>query len=1102
MFRDDGLADTDGIVTDSLSELEMSQEVVQATQDAWKCLLRKAPNKEAASEAIYAAFFNSSMSTQLLFTTPKAVMSMKFLLGLDSIVNNLGSKKFGALVESLGFQHLHLEVTATRVAIFRNAFHDLMEVEMGDEYTENAREGIRSMMNYVGGAFVYIRTHYAERLKLLAVSWAAANEKALEAANEAKLDASSFDENSSTGKKESGSGEVKGREAGKEEAKMGGQTMPQTFEDMFKMNMAVMGISNAGWMLEVVDQFGHVVTFVNNSNRLKEICDVLSLKLAVYDDKEIKLGDFKSCMLAALRSLLPKQWTTTHEVAWSWLWDNVARMLEVNLGKPAQQGAAMDAYLQDLQEDVFFDIRAEIYLRFFELAPAGQEYFKQSNTRLHFIAERIFVMVAEIYNEPRRMVKEISALGLRHVGFGIPTDLFGPFVTACCDVLGTRLMTQDQSLVLEAFRFALGLISKILVRTITEGSTVVMKAINANSTKQLKKAIGSAPRAERAMWCLLVQVGAQSISPLAWAIESGKMEVAEAILTDLLTIRADRSRYYYGVKELFSRHNDIIKRICLEAPMLLITLLEGLVWRSHRPKNGLRRVNYYCEHFLINHKGEFSEGLKFVCNLGDPAIMAEPIVVMVTDTLWTGIIYRQFLYSKLWNIVGLVVFELAQGVLPRVSPDGSLNILIFAGKIFTYVFGMGGLAYQIFAGMYRWSRKELKRIFEEIDTDGSGEIDWEELLAGLGMFRDLIKEKILGVMNMLKDDGAVARVDESKKAGASKKNSKKFVDLLLFGTLVAMCSHEPMWWCSDAPDFPTNECEESEKYYKWYSIFVMCSMAAHWLVLMDLAVFSTDLSSFLLVIGHVLQEVRQFLSALCFLLLLFGSCICILCRRCTDEGGDFSDMPNAVTSLLAITIRLYQGDFRDMEENPLLLTAVLTCTAFSAVLLLNLLVAQLNLSYEYIYRDMLGFARLNRAGLICEAMNLCARSKWNKFKLSLKLDTKLEFDEGDVGVPGGVQRVEPVSFRHVPEETIRRYGGPTSEKAPWPEDKNEEGEDRFERLENVLHQAVKQLIKGAQSSGRLTTMGKSLSLGSSGTGTGSGNSGGDDSDSNLGSSEE
>ena len=43
--------------------------------------------------------------------------------------------------------------------------------------------------------------------------------------------------------------------------------------------------------------------------------------------QNIDLEKFKPVMLAALRSLLPKQWSTKHETAWEWLWMTVARNL-------------------------------------------------------------------------------------------------------------------------------------------------------------------------------------------------------------------------------------------------------------------------------------------------------------------------------------------------------------------------------------------------------------------------------------------------------------------------------------------------------------------------------------------------------------------------------------------------------------------------------------------------------------------------------------------------------------------------------------------------------------------------------------------------------
>ena len=69
----------------------------------------------------------------------------------------------------------------------------------------------------------------------------------------------------------------------------------------------------------------------------------------------------------------------------------------------------------------------------------------------------------------------------------------------------------------------------------------VMKAINTNSARALRKAISIAPRAKRASELLNITVGTQSISPFYWAIDSGSLECAKAMIEDLLTIRADRS---------------------------------------------------------------------------------------------------------------------------------------------------------------------------------------------------------------------------------------------------------------------------------------------------------------------------------------------------------------------------------------------------------------------------------------------------------------------------------------------------------------------------------------------------------------------------------
>merc|ERR1719236_426869 len=169
-------------------------------------------------------------------------------------------------------------------------------------------------------------------------------------------------------------------------------------------------------------------------------------------------------------------------------------MIKALMGKPAVMEKALEKLWKSLDENSQALVRREVYAKFFALAPAGQDYFKQSTTRLMFIADRIVSMTLEIYKDPKKMVEDISALGLRHVGYAIPTELFGPFVTACVQVV--RSLTDDDGAE-EAFRWSLSLISRILTRVINEGSTIVMKAINMNSVKQFKKAVACAPRGKR-----------------------------------------------------------------------------------------------------------------------------------------------------------------------------------------------------------------------------------------------------------------------------------------------------------------------------------------------------------------------------------------------------------------------------------------------------------------------------------------------------------------------------------------------------------------------------------------------------------------------------
>merc|ERR1719238_167414 len=119
--------------------------------------------------------------------------------------------------------------------------------------------------------------------------------------------------------------------------------------------------------------------------------------------------------------------------------------------------------------------------------------------------------------------------------------------------------------------------------------------------------------------------------------------------------------------------------------------------------------------------------------------------------------------------------------------------------------------------------------------------------------------------------------------------------------------------------------------------------------------------------------------------------------------------------------------------------------------------------------------------------------RWNFFKESLGFETAIEFNEGDIGLAGGIQVQEPSNANPTTVDAIRRFGGSTSPTMPWPEEEglgNDE-DDKFERLEKVILRATKKMGgEGSKKKGGSSSMGASGSGSGGGGGGGSGSAGG------------
>ena len=1002
------------IYEDTFDELRLPIDVVEEVRQAFSSFIQLQSSKDAAGEAIYAAVFDAAPSLQNLFKTPRSVMSLRFMNGIISILNLADDPAaLKAEVQSVGFRHLDREVTPPRAAVFRDAIADLLDLELPNGLSSKARLGLQAILNYAAGSFIYIRKNYSTRVRVIQRSWRIVNNKAEEGEDgpqdgeQATKTVDDFTDDKKSKSFDNSNGSSREEVGRKDSKKPTDLKVPKTFNEMFLFNAAVMGFASSAWMQMVLDQFDDIVCNVANSYRLQEECDVLTLVLAKHRGP-IKLPEFKAVMLASLRSLLPKDWDSTHEVAWNWLWENVERILRTQINPKAYE-EALARFMQSMDESDLMSLRQGIYKEFFAVAPAGQDYFKQSTTRLYFISDKVMETTCLLYRDPRNMVEEISGLGLRHVAYEIPTELFSPFVSSAVKVLGD--MTTDETAT-AAFRWSMNLVSKILVRTLIEGSTIVMKAINTNEQKVLQRAIAVAPRGKRAMELLEIRVGTQTISPFYWALESGSFHSAKAMIIDLLSIRADRDNYYYGCDDLFRRHPEVVHKLCVEAPTLLPTLLDGLVWRARKTIQGTRRVNYFVKHLLQDDDGKFNKALEWLVDFNCPKIISHSVVEIFTDMLWSRVARYYFLIGRLYFFSTLCVFAVSQAILPSYT-EGALsaeeNLTVFICRCYIYV----GCMCHLLVRSIRLCCKDFRS-------------------------RNFNRPCCIPVPEHLC-------------------SMSEFGNMCLFWTLFMMCIQEPILWCLGDPSGDgllfTSNCDGGRKHADAYAALSCVAMLLYCALVVNLSILSMRISSFVMVCGAVLSEVGLFLMAASFLIVSFALGICSLAH----QSSGFQGLGNAAYSLFAIMLGLFpSGELDAMQEHVGIIITVSIFVIFIAIFLLNLLVAQLNQAYQIIFPDMQGYARLTRAGVIVSGVEHASRLRWQRFLSSLQLDQRLEFEEGDVGLAGGIQVTEPSWAHPTTVDSIRRFGGSTSADMPWPEDeKLMTDDDRFERLEKLILRCTK-----------------------------------------------
>merc|ERR1719230_1287837 len=117
--------------------------------------------------------------------------------------------------------------------------------------------------------------------------------------------------------------------------------------------------------------------------------------------------------------------------------------------------------------------------------------------------------------------------------------------------------------------------------------------------------------------------------------------------------------------------------------------------------------------------------------------------------------------------------------------------------------------------------------------------------------------------------------------------------------------------------------------------------------------------------------------------------------------------------------------------------------------------------------------------------------RWKKFTDGMGFETRIEFNEGDVGLANGIATSEAANLNPTTTDMIKRFGGSTSPSIQWPEEESagDDDTDKFERLETLIKRAMERMTKSGKKRGGKGDSSAGMS-GSGGGGASGGEGGG------------
>jgi hemoglobin-like flavoprotein len=744
---------------------------------------------------------------------------------------------------------------------------------------------------------------------------------------------------------------------------------------------------------EMYGMLATAVEFLWQSDQMAEKLVVISARLYQYGLRLSHIDDLGDAIHAALRVALEfpcnecgnHEWDKEISLAWAWLWGIISKGIIKTVGtfERREHDVVRRTWEVIKTRHDSMQIGETFYQELRREAPFVLQLFHRPKKLQAYMWMQAVELLVTFSERPSEFFEELKHLTIRHIKYGVKAEYVTPFGNTLLAGLGMLLTDEWTDVKVQAAWKALWQrVSTCVSRAFNVGSNLIMVALVNGDMDKLQKAIMCAPRVERVSWVCRLSGYNSILSPIFWAIRDGRFDIAQFLIADVLSIRADRERYYYGREELHKTHPQLVSILCMECPEQIDSFLDGLMWHSQTVDDGLLRVNYYLADLYADPTqvpDPYKTPLAVLCMHGESSMFDHPVLDKLLTLKWQRFGRNMVLCNHVYLFALLAVFTafLHENLHAEdISCSETETALIYTA---------GGMSLILLLGMCIMCVRQVSRgCVWRVHVAGDISVRLPMLLANgwqamrLCMVISIVIAVATSYCNML---FPVAAKDQFR-----------------------------------ATIYPFNILIKS------ISALMIFLQALEALMLFD------QLAAVILAAKILIQDVTANLIVITAVMVSFSAALLAL------EDVEYPSLAQGIWVLIKASLYMGHPAVDHVHSfASVLVTVYMICTC---VLLLSMLVAQMSLAYAKVAPEKSRLAKKNRAYACVEVEALLPLSSRQKMFQELRFDSPLEFDNGDMGPAGGVQVLESASVRAHPKycpDRIQRCTVSCLPSDPWPQ---------------------------------------------------------------------